>query len=172
MARITPTSITTKQSSARLLTPLPLLRVYCGGLGPTWDRRASSSVGNHQLAGQDGASSRQTAKGGGDTHPDKNCAVDSELHNIGSVGAGECLPENKQDSLRSGHGPDGSIEITALPALSLSRAANTRQDTKSSQSEDKDQKRRVSVSVDLLHVPLARGCGHHQTGQIEQREIE
>jgi hypothetical protein len=53
----------------------------------------------------------------GEAYEGEGGEEDEELEGVGGAGVGEEFPEEHEDSLADGDGPDGAVEVAALRAL-------------------------------------------------------
>ncbi len=61
---------------------------------------------------------------------------DDELGEVGGAGVGEEFPEQHEDGLGEGDGPDGAVEVAALGAFAESGAAYAGEFAEGSEDED------------------------------------
>jgi hypothetical protein len=130
------------------------------------------SVGDHGFARQDGTGAGEFAVVGGEAYECQNRNEDDELDEVGGVGVGEELPEEHEDGLADGDGPDGAVEVAALGTLAKGGAADAGELAESAEEEDQEAERRVGVVVDLLEVPGAGDDGDAEAREVEQGEAE
>ena len=129
-------------------------------------------VGDHGLAGEDGAGAGELAAVGGQAYEGEDEDEDGELEGVGGAGVGEELPEEHQNGLGDGHGPDGAVEVAALGSLAEGGAADAGEFAEGSEEKDQVAEGRVGVVVDLLQVPAAGRDGDEEAGEVEQGEAE
>ena len=108
----------------------------------------------------------------GEAYKGERSEEDNELGEVGGAGVGEEFPEQHEDRLADGDGPDGAVEIAALCALAEGGAADAREFAEGAKCEDQEAERGVGVVVDLLEVPGAGDDGDGEAGEVEQGEAE
>ena len=96
----------------------------------------------------------------------------NELDGVGGAGVGEELPEEHEDGLGDGDGPDGAVEVAALGAFAKGGGSDAREFAEGSEEKDEEAERGVGVVVDLLEVPGAGDDGDGEAGEVEEGEAE
>lgn len=93
---------------------------------------------------------------GGEADEGQDGEEDRELEEVRSAGVGEELPEDEEDGLGDGDGPDGAVEVTALGSLTQGGAFDAGELAECAKEKDEEAEGRVGVVVDLLEVLLLR----------------
>jgi len=136
----------------------------------------SDSVGDHGVAGEDGAGAVEFAAVGEVCHEEQDGNVDGELDPVGGCYGHRCVgqgfPEDEEDGLGDGDGPDSAVEVAALVALSAGGDADAGKPAAGAEEEDDGAEREVDQPVNLLHVPDAGEGREHEPREVEQGEVE
>src|SRR5579863_4852665 len=85
------------------------------------------SVGDDELAGEDGAGATEAALPGEESHEGKDGDEGDEFDEAGGLVLGQGSPEDEQHGVCSGDGPDGAVEVAALRAFAFGGDADTRE---------------------------------------------
>ncbi len=72
----------------------------------------------------------------GEAYEGEGADEDYELDEVGDAGVGEEFPEEHEDGLADGDGPDGAVEIAALGAFAEGGAAYAGELAEGSEEED------------------------------------
>ena len=112
------------------------------------------------------------AAGGEESHKDEGDDVADEFNEVGLLCARQGFPEDEQDSLANGSGPNGAVEVTALAAFAFGRDTDAGQFAEDAEEKDDGADGGVGVVVDLLEVPGAGEGSKGGADQIEEREVD
>jgi len=85
---------------------------------------------------------------------------------------GKEFPEEHEDGLADGDGPDGAVEVAALGSFAEGGATDAGKLAEGSEEKDEEAEGSVGVVVDLLEVPGTRDDGDDEAGEIEESEGE
>jgi len=133
-------------------------------------------VGDHGVAGENGAGAVEFAAVGQQCHEEQDGDVDGELDPVGGGYGHGCVgqgfPEDEEDGLGDGDGPDGAVEKAALMAFSPGGITDAGQPAARAAEEYDGAEGEVDEAVDLLHVPDAGDGGEDEAGEVEQGEVE
>ena len=125
-------------------------------------------VGDHYLAGQDHTGAGEEAAVGEKAHEGEDGDEGGELEPGGGGVEGEEFPEEHEDDLGGGDGPDGSIEVAAVGAFFAGGGLDAGELAECAEEENEGGEGQVSVVVNLLHGPESGEGGDEQAGEVQQ----
>ena len=131
-------------------------------------RQRALLVTDNHLAGNDWASSRKQAHHRADADRAQGCDINAELSEIGYAPWRQGLPEDEFQSLCKRHRPYRAVEIASLCTFAFGGRANSWQNTEQPQRQDSSINRKITVIVDLLHVPDARNSCPRESEKVER----